>query len=375
TYTVTVTQSNSCTATTSCSATTVVSPTPLSVTASSTAASSSTSATGSVTATATGGTTPYSYLWSNGATTATVSNLLPGTYTVVVTDNLGCTATATTTVITAACAGYVTYTQDAWGTSSASVAPFNTLNTNFSTYFPRPQYLTIGCTNKLVITKSVEVDKFLPATGPIGTLPTGTLTDPRATYTNALAGEAVALTLNIVFDSANASFAPAVGQLRNLTVATGPFIGLTTRQVLRIANNFLGGCPNSPTYTAAQIYSALIEINRNFENGTIDRGYLVCPSIPRLASNESFDKRLVLYPNPTSGDFSIDFNVESAGTAHLQVLDVSGRVFTSLDIPVENTGIQTVNYSMKEHGLVPGMYLVRLITDDYSREVRVVLSY
>lgn len=40
-----------------------------------------------------GGNTPYSYLWSNGATTQDISSLNSGTYQVVVTDNKGCTAT------------------------------------------------------------------------------------------------------------------------------------------------------------------------------------------------------------------------------------------------------------------------------------------
>jgi len=42
------------------------------------------------TATITGGLAPYTYLWSNGATTATISNVMPNDYTVEVTDSLGC---------------------------------------------------------------------------------------------------------------------------------------------------------------------------------------------------------------------------------------------------------------------------------------------
>ena len=45
---------------------------------------------GSVTANATGGAAPYTYLWSNGATTQNISNLAAGTYSVTVTDSLGC---------------------------------------------------------------------------------------------------------------------------------------------------------------------------------------------------------------------------------------------------------------------------------------------
>lgn len=44
---------------------------------------------GSANVTATGGTPPYSYLWSTGATTANVSGLDAGTYTLEVTDNAG----------------------------------------------------------------------------------------------------------------------------------------------------------------------------------------------------------------------------------------------------------------------------------------------
>lgn len=49
---------------------------------------------GSLTVTPTGGTAPYTYLWSNGDTTATIIDLCEGTYSVIVTDNLGAIATA-----------------------------------------------------------------------------------------------------------------------------------------------------------------------------------------------------------------------------------------------------------------------------------------
>jgi hypothetical protein len=54
--------------------------------------------TGSATAGATGGTIPYSYLWSNGANTEMINNLAVGTYSVTVTDNDGTTVTTSVVI-------------------------------------------------------------------------------------------------------------------------------------------------------------------------------------------------------------------------------------------------------------------------------------
>lgn len=56
---------------------------------------------GSATATPSGGTAPYAYLWDDpaGQTTATATNLIAGTYIVVITDANGCEATCSYTVI------------------------------------------------------------------------------------------------------------------------------------------------------------------------------------------------------------------------------------------------------------------------------------
>lgn len=52
-----------------------------------------TGTTGAIDATVTGGTSPYTFGWSNGATTEDITNVAPGVYTLTVTDALGCITT------------------------------------------------------------------------------------------------------------------------------------------------------------------------------------------------------------------------------------------------------------------------------------------
>jgi gliding motility-associated-like protein len=56
------------------------------------------SADGGVLATASGGISPLAFQWNTGATSAALSNLPPGTYTMTVTDGAGCTSQATVTL-------------------------------------------------------------------------------------------------------------------------------------------------------------------------------------------------------------------------------------------------------------------------------------
>ena len=88
-YTVTVT-SGACSATASATVTNAGSN--LAVATSTTPATAANATDGTATATVTGGTDPYTYLWSNSATTATLPAVAPGTYSVTVTDASGCQA-------------------------------------------------------------------------------------------------------------------------------------------------------------------------------------------------------------------------------------------------------------------------------------------
>lgn len=90
TYSCTITDANNCTSSNSC---TVNQPaTALAVSTTSSNASCATCCDGSASSTASGGTAGYTYLWSpGGQTTANITAVCPGNYTVCVTDAAGCT--------------------------------------------------------------------------------------------------------------------------------------------------------------------------------------------------------------------------------------------------------------------------------------------
>ncbi|MEM9023016.1 MAG: hypothetical protein AAGB22_04705, partial [Bacteroidota bacterium] len=96
TYTVTITDENGEMAIDSV---TVVEPTLLSLVSQQTNVLCNGDATGNVSVTPSGGTMPYAYAWSSGATTPGDSSLTAGTYTVTVTDANSCTETGTLAVI------------------------------------------------------------------------------------------------------------------------------------------------------------------------------------------------------------------------------------------------------------------------------------
>jgi gliding motility-associated-like protein len=77
---------------------TLTQPAPLSITLSANNVTCFGGATGNITATPTGGTAPYYYLWSNGATTSFITGLAVGTYTCTVIDDNGCANTVSETI-------------------------------------------------------------------------------------------------------------------------------------------------------------------------------------------------------------------------------------------------------------------------------------
>ncbi|MGD1848927.1 MAG: LamG-like jellyroll fold domain-containing protein, partial [Salibacteraceae bacterium] len=140
-YTVSITDNNGCGPATATATITE----PLALVAATVEDSSATCGTcsdGGATASATGGTMPYSYTWSNSATTSSITGVLPGTYSVTITDNNGCTDSSSITIATGlsaaivvdsnvSCFGFAT--GGATATVSSGATPYTYLWSNAAT--------------------------------------------------------------------------------------------------------------------------------------------------------------------------------------------------------------------------------------------------
>ncbi len=334
---------------------------------------SSSPANATVSVVASGATAPYSYLWNTtpAQTTATATVAASGTYTVSVTAATGCRRNGSVTItlpVQVNCTGIRAESQGTWGANSNGYDPAAYMNSNFAAAFTAPNHLTIGCGSRLLrLSSAAAVGAFLPSYGSVAMLPTGTLTNPGAGYSNNLAAELVALKLSMRFDEIDASFSPSMAMLKDMVISSGTFAGWTVQQLVAAADAAIGGC--SSTYSLNTLNSALININYNYYQGSGGNGFLVCPSSgsmiavqqgdasPELTGEDALE--LLLHPNPTTGPFSLRLTGTRPGEAFsVRLLTLDGRDVMPLAIDPD-TADGVVEYRC-ERVLASGLYLVHV---------------
>jgi hypothetical protein len=178
-----------------------------------------------------------------------------------------------------------TYGQGGWGAPPHGNNPGAYLRDNWF----RLDTVIIGCDTvggkTLTFTTWQAVNQFLPQGGKPAALDSSYV-NPNFRI-NVLAGQVLALALNIEFDLADSTFGNSNNHLKDLCVAYGTFENWTVEEVFEEAGKILGGC--SSNYSASQINDAVSKINENFEDGMYVGDYLKYCSPPKKV--DSFNQQ------------------------------------------------------------------------------------
>lgn len=183
------------------------------------------------------------------------------------------TISLTTQAFAQPCDGFRTQTQGGWGACPNGNNPASYLHANFNSAFTGG--VTIGCNNTLHLATAQDVRDFLPSGSSPSGLPAGATINPGGNYNNVFAGQVTALTLTVGFDNYDPNFGSSSTLLQDLIINSGTFQGWTVGQVLQEANNKIGGCGSS--YSYSQLNNIISNINQNYVDGNSNGGLLDCP--------------------------------------------------------------------------------------------------
>ena len=297
---------------------------------------------GSATVTTNSGTGPFTYLWSDGQTTPTAINLTAGSYTVVITDAVGCTVTETAVVgqippVTATitptdvdCGAVDNGTATA--IPSGGTAPFFYQWSN-NAVAPAIAGLTAG-TYMVTITDA----------GGCSVVESVTINDPNLV----LAVNASQVVVDL-YVTGTVDFTDNTPGATSWDWDFGDGMGTSTAQ------------NPSYTYTETGTYTVTVTVSNGIcsEETTID--ITVVDNTPPPSSVEdikglaTFD----IYPNPTSGLFNINLNLANRTDISIRVVNTIGQVLIADELG-EVQGELMKAYDLRK--FAHGMYFVT-ITD------------
>lgn len=160
----------------------------------------------------------------------------------------------------------------------------------------------------------------------------------------------------------------------DLTINNVPDLTTTTSGITISANNtgatyqWLDCDNNNAIITGETGQSFNATINGNYavelsENGCVDTSACVVITTVGIVEN-SFEHKLTVYPNPTSGNFSIDLGAIYESSA-VSITDISGKLIVSETMSKS----QVLNFNIKEPA---GIYIVSIQSGDKKAIIKLI---
>ncbi|NVK04373.1 MAG: T9SS type A sorting domain-containing protein [Flavobacteriia bacterium] len=279
---------------------------------------------GSIDITVAGGTAPYTYAWSNGATSEDVSGLSAGTYSVTVTDANGCTTSASATLTEpSVLLGSLSVTP------AIGVNPGGAVNTIFLGY--GPQSLTLDAS------ASGGTAPYSYSWSNSGTLSSGSGASVSASPT-------ITTNYSVTITDANGCI---TSQSVTITVIDAT-CGKKGNKVLvcKVPPGNPGNAHN-------------ICVSANAVASHLATGSYLGPCTNKTGGWTG--NEFTVFPNPNSGVFTLAFDLNEATEVVYQIVDMSGRMMAEGLLDEIAGHYQTqVDLSSQPSGI----YLVRFITGD-----------
>ncbi|MFZ4704752.1 MAG: alpha-amylase family glycosyl hydrolase [Bacteroidales bacterium] len=96
-------------------------------------------------------------------------------------------------------------------------------------------------------------------------------------------------------------------------------------------------------------------------------------SNPLLSANSN---KVVVYPNPSTGKFSIAFSLETPKKIRIDLVDLNGNQIALLSDKNLSSGIKELNFDLSSFGnlnVTPGIYFLHLSAADFNSYVKLVI--
>ena len=335
---------------------------------------------GNITVMASGGNTPYSYAWSNGQTSATSSNLGAGMYSVTVTDATSQSATASATLAYPACGTPSGLTVSSIANTSATVSftgnscavKYRLQFRNYYTGLLSTVYVSAPTTsyNFSALTANtpyeIKVQTYCTSTGssvsswtsPVYFITTGPNTPQCVPPTNisvtALSNTSLKVSWTPVASSVGYQVQYRKAGTTTWTIGTSAY-GATSNRTLA------GLTPNTP-------YEIRLRTRCTQSPATYSvYSTIVMYSTPlRLDAQTGGAESIALYPNPTSGNLTINFPDTWLQPSFI-VVDMMGRVV----LHHVAHSCCTARLSLAE--LISGYYFVQFIDGEVPMVVKPIV--